>query len=317
MSENASAKTRAAIVAIASNSCLMTIKLAAGIITGSVGILSDAVHSLMDLVASVISLLSVRKADEPADATHRYGHENLEDLSAGAQAILLLVGAGFVIYEALRRLINGGAVQSLGVGITVVAIAAAVNLVVSAYLARTGRATSSPALGATAADLRTDAFVSIGVLVSLVLIKLTGAHWIDPVVGLCIGLAISMTGVRILLSAGRRLADETLPSEELTSLEHVVESFIGDEVVGYHDLRARHVGSSHQVDLHLQFASGITLERAHEISHQVQDAMTEQLPGTTVLIHLEPEDRIRADRFDGAAPEPSDHSTDPTTSVTR
>jgi cation diffusion facilitator family transporter len=311
-----SAKTRAAIVAIASNSCLITIKLAAGIITGSVGILSDAVHSLMDLVASVIALLSVRKADEPADARHRYGHENLEDLSAGAQAILLLAGAAFVIYEALRRLINGGSVQSLGVGIVVVAIAAAVNLVVSTYLARTGRATGSPALGATAADLRTDAFVSFGVLVSLLLIKLTGAHWIDPVVGLCIGLTISVTGVRILLDASRRLADETLPPEELTRLEEVAESFIGDEVVGYHDLRARHVGSSHQVDLHLQFAAGITLERAHEISHQVQDAMTEGLPGTTVLIHLEPEDRIRADRFDAAPAEPMDQASDPTTSVT-
>jgi cation diffusion facilitator family transporter len=145
----------------------MTVKLAAGVVTGSVGILSDAVHSLIDLVASVISLLSVRKADEPAHASHRYGHENLEDLPAGAQAILLLAGAGFVIYEALRRLINGGSVQSLGVGIGVVAIAAAVNLVVCAYLVRTGRATGSPALGATAADLRTDAFVSLGVLTSL------------------------------------------------------------------------------------------------------------------------------------------------------
>jgi cation diffusion facilitator family transporter len=296
-SENPAVKTRAAFVAIVSNSCLIAIKLAAGILTGSVGILSDAVHSLMDLVASVISLLSVRKADEPADASHRYGHEKLEDLSAGAQAILLLIGAVFVAYEAIHRLIAGGTVGSIGIGIVVVAVAAAVNLVVSAYLRRQSRLTSSPALEATAADLRTDAFVSLGVLVSLVVVKLTGLDWIDPVVGLAIGVAISSTGVRILNGAARRLADETLPAGELEQLQAVAGSFLGDEVVGYHDLRARHVGNHHQVDLHLQFADGTSLRRAHEISHELQDAMAEVLPGTTALVHLEPEERVRPDRF--------------------
>jgi cation diffusion facilitator family transporter len=180
----------------------------------------------------------------------------------------------------------------------VVAIAAALNFAVSIHLSRTGRATASAALQATAADLRTDAFISLGVLAALVLIKLTGAPWIDPVVGLLIGAAISFTGVRILAGASRRLADETLPDDELRRLEAVAQSFVDGEVVGYHDLRARHVGSAHQVDLHLQFARGTTLERAHEISHRLQDAMTAELTGTTVLVHIEPADRVRADRFD-------------------
>ena len=286
------------MLAITSNSALIALKLAAGIFTGSVGILSDAIHSLMDLVASIISFLSVRKADEPADATHRYGHEKLEDLAAGAQAILLLLGAGFVAYEALRRLIDGGMVESVGVGIGVVALAAAVNLVVSTRLARTARETGSPALQATATDLRTDAIVSLGVLIALLVVKLTGLNWIDPAAGLVIGLAISSTGIRILSAVGRRLADETSPAKEIGRLQKVANSFVHGEVVGYHDLRARHVGSAHQVDLHLQFARGTTLERAHQISHKVQDAMTQALPGTTVLIHLEPEDRVRSDLFE-------------------
>ena len=123
------AKTRAAAVSIASNSCLIVLKVAAGLITGSVGLLSDAVHSLMDLIASLIAWASVRKADEPADASHRYGHEKLEDLAAGAQALLLLFGATFIAVEAIRRLINGGEVGRIGVGIAVAGIAAAVNLV--------------------------------------------------------------------------------------------------------------------------------------------------------------------------------------------
>ena len=291
-------KTRAAAVSIVSNSCLIVLKVGAGLITGSVGILSDAIHSLMDLIASLIAWASVRKADEPADSSHRYGHEKLEDLAAGAQALLLLVGAVFIAVEAVRRLINGGEVGSIGIGIAVTGVAAAVNFVVSAYLARAGKATGSNALHANAADLRTDAIVSLGVLVSLVIVKLTGAHWIDPVVGLLVAAAISRTGVRILIDASRRLADEALPADELAALQQVVTSFVGDEVVGFHDLRARHVGSNHQVDLHLQFAGGTSLERAHYVSHQLQDAIVEQLPGTTVLVHLEPEDRVRPDRFE-------------------
>ena len=317
-SERSAAKTRAATVAIVSNSCLIALKLAAGILTGSVGILSDAVHSLMDLVASVISLLSVRKADEPADASHRFGHEKLEDLSAGAQAILLLIGAAFVAYEAIRRLINGGTVQSIGIGIIVVGVAAAANLLVSAYLMRQARLTASPALEATAADLRTDAFVSLGVLVALVIVKLTGIDWIDPAVGLVVGIAISSTGVRILNGAARRLADETIPPEELTQLQGVARSFLGDEMVGFHDLRARHVGNHHQVDLHVQFSDGTSLRRAHEVSHELQDAMAKVLPGTTALVHLEPEERMRPDRFVGedadsppATDEPPGRSTSP------
>jgi cation diffusion facilitator family transporter len=291
-------KTRAAAVSIASNSCLIVLKVAAGLVTGSVGILSDAVHSLMDLIASLIAWASVRKADEPADASHRYGHEKLEDLAAGAQALLLLVGAVFIAVEAIRRLINGGEVGSIGIGIAVTGAAAVVNLVVSSYLQRTGRATGSTALDANAADLRTDAVVSLGVLVSLVVVKLTGAHWLDPMVGLLVAAAITRTGVRILVDASRRLADEALPPDELAALQQVVASFAGHEVVGYHDLRARHVGSNHQVDLHLQFAAGTSLERAHYVSHQLQDAIVERLPGTTVLVHLEPEDRVRPDRFE-------------------
>jgi cation diffusion facilitator family transporter len=300
MSTATSPKRRAARLAIASNSFLIAIKLAAGLLTGSVGIISDAVHSLMDLVASVISLLSVRKGEDPPDSTHRYGHEGLEDLSAGAQAILLLAGAAFVIFESIHRLIVGGNVDSAGLGMVVVGVAAAINVVVSTLLRRTGRESNSPALTATATDLRTDAIVSLGVLVTLIAIKLTGLSWLDPAVGLVIGLAISSTGVRILMAAGRRLAGETIAPDELERLHDVARSFIGPEVLGYHDLRARHIGSSHQVDLHVQFAEGTSLRRAHELSHKLQDAMTARLPGTTVLIHLEPQDRVRADRFDDA-----------------
>lgn len=290
-------KTRAAALSIASNTLLIAGKAVAGVVTGSVAILSDAVQSAIDLVASVITYFSVRKADEPADATHQYGHEKLEDLSAGIEAVLLLVGAAIIAAQAIRRLVEGGHVDAIGAGIAVVAVAAGANLFVAAYLVRTARATGSAALAADGAHLHTDALVSIGVLVALVVVKVTGAQWIDAAVALMVAAAICVTGVRILLNAGRRLMDETLPAEELDPVRAVVESFVGGRVAGYHDLRARHAGSRHEVDLHLQFASGTSLEEAHRLAHEVEDAIRSRLANTTVLVHLEPEDRVRADRF--------------------
>lgn len=295
-----SSKSRAAATGIASNATLIALKLTAGLLTGSVGLISDAVHSLMDLLASVIAFFSVRKADEPADVSHRYGHEKIEDLAAGAQALLLLLGAAFIALEATRRLINGGRLESIDLGIAAAGAAAVINLLVSSYLTRTGRSTGSVALMANAADLRTDAIVSTGVLVSLVLVTFTGASWLDPVVGILVAVVISRTGIKILTDAGRRLADEALPADELAVIDRIVSSFIGDQVVGVHDLRARHVGNHHQVDLHMQFADGTTLRQAHFLSHQLQEAIAVGLPGTTVLIHLEPEERVRPDRFTGA-----------------
>ncbi|HEU4977488.1 MAG TPA: cation diffusion facilitator family transporter [Solirubrobacteraceae bacterium] len=290
-------KTRAAALSIASNTVLIVGKAVAGVVTGSVAILSDAVQSAIDLVASLITFFSVRKADEPADSTHQYGHEKLEDLSAGIEAVLLLVGAAVIAAQAIRRLAEGGHVDSIGAGMAVVAAAAVANLFVGGYLTRTARSTGSAALAADGAHLHTDALVSFGVLVALVLVKITGAQWIDAAVALMVAGAICVTGVRILLGAGRRLIDETLPAEELDPVRAVVESFVGGRVAGYHDLRARHVGSRHEVDLHLQFAAGTSLEEAHGLAHQVEHAIRSRLENTTVLVHLEPEDRVRADRF--------------------
>jgi cation diffusion facilitator family transporter len=293
----ASRKSRAAVVSIASNTALIVIKAVAGALTGSVAILSDAIQSSMDLLASLITFFSVRKADAPPDAGHRYGHEKLEDLSAGIEALLLLAGAAVIAVQAIRRLLDGGHVEQIGVGMAVIAIAAAVNVVVSAHLGRVARLTESAALVADAAHLRTDALVSLGVLGSLVVVRVTGAEWVDPTVGIAVAGAISFTGVRILVGSGRRLIDEALPEDELEALRAVVEGFLGGQVVGYHDLRARHAGNHHQVDLHLQFTADTSLEDAHALSHRLQDAIRAELPGTTALIHLEPEGSVRPDRF--------------------
>jgi cation diffusion facilitator family transporter len=286
-------KRRAAALSIASNLTLIALKLVAGIVTGSVAIVTEAVHSGVDLIASIIAYFSVRKAGEPADEDHRYGHDKIENLAAAIEGMLILVGSGIIVVESVRRLIRGGSVDHLGFGIAVVAFSALANLVVSTTIARTARATASPALEGDAAHLRTDAYTSLAVLAGLALVELTGAEWLDPVVALLVAGAIVRAGVRLLMGSSRVLVDEALPEEERAAIHAEVVAFGDRGVVGYHQLRTRRAGARRYVDLHLQFEAGTSLEQAHEIAHRIQDAIAARLRGADVLIHLEPSDRVR------------------------
>jgi cation diffusion facilitator family transporter len=286
------AKTRAAALSIASNSALILLKVAAGAITGSVAILSEAMHSSIDLIASIVAYISVRKADAPADAEHRYGHEKIENLSAAIEGMLILVGSAVIAYEAIRHLVVGTKIESLGIGIAVVAVSAAANLIVGTIVARRARATESAALEGDAAHLRTDALTSLGVLVGLTLVQVTGADWIDPIVALVVAAAIVVSGVRILTRSSRVLVDEALPGEEQRAINEAVHAFGPRGVAGYHQLRTRRAGARRYVDLHVQFRAGTTLEAAHAIAHELTDEIRARLGGADVLIHLEPEGSV-------------------------
>ena len=285
-------KTRAAAVSIASNSILIVLKLIAGAITGSIAILTEAVHSAIDLMASIVAFVSVRKADEPADADHPYGHAKVENLAAAIEGMLILVGAGIIIYESVRRLTEEIEVTSLGFGIAVMAFSGVANLGVSTYLYRQARLTESPALEGDAAHLRTDAATSFGVLIALVLVELTGVEQIDPAAALVVAGAIIFAGVRIMARSSRVLVDETLPQDELEAIRSAISEHAPDEVAGFHKLRARRAGSRRHIDLHVQFRSGTTLERAHELSHLLQGEIRRSVRGADVLIHLEPEESL-------------------------
>lgn len=287
------AKSRAALLSIVSNTLLILLKVVAGTITGSVAILTEAMHSAIDLIASLVAYFSIRKADEPADDSHPYGHEKLENLAAAIEGMLILVGSGVIAFEAIRRLAVGGKVQHLGFGIAVVAISIVVNLAVSSVLVRRAREHDSPALEGDAAHLHADAGTSLAVLAGLVLVQVTGAVWLDAAVALLVAGAIVVAGVRLLMRSSRVLVDEALPADELEQIRAVVTTFGPRGVAGFHQLRARRAGGRRHVDMHVQFRSGTTLEDAHAIAHALQDAIAERIPRVDVLIHLEPEDRVR------------------------
>ena len=290
-------KSGAAWLSVVSNSTLIGLKIAAGAITGSIAIITEALHSSIDLIASVVALVAVRRADVPADAEHPYGHERVENLAAAIEGMLILVGAGVIIFESIRRLAEGSEIHSIGFGIAVIGFSAVANLGVSTYLYRQARVTESPALEGDAAHLRTDAFTSVGVLAGLVLVELTGAEWLDPAVALVVAGAIVFAGVRILNRTSRVLVDEALPAEELDAVRAAIDAHGAPEIVGFHKLRARRAGSRRHIDLHVQFRDGTSLQRAHEISHELQGAIRERLRSADVLIHLEPE--VAADRPPG------------------
>jgi cation diffusion facilitator family transporter len=282
-------KSGAAGLSIASNSILIGLKLAAGAITGSIAILTEAIHSLIDLVASVVAFVSVRKADEPADAEHPYGHEKVESLAATIEGMLILVGAGIIVYEATRRLVTGAEVELLGVGIGVMGFSVVANLAVSTVLYRQAATHGSPALEGDAAHLRTDAMTSAGVLVGLALVEITGNAAFDSITALFVAAAIVVAGIRIIRRSSGVLVDEALPPKEMDRIEAAISSARTPEVAGYHKLRARRAGSRRHIDFHVQYRSGTSLERAHELAHAMRAEIEAEIPRAEVLIHAEPE----------------------------
>ncbi|HET6830918.1 MAG TPA: cation diffusion facilitator family transporter [Solirubrobacterales bacterium] len=282
-------RSGAAWLSVVSNCVLIVLKVVAGILTGSIAILTEAIHSAIDLVASLIALISVRKAEEPADEDHPYGHEKAENVAAGAEAMLILLGAAIIVIEAVRRLVSGSEIESVGIGIAIIAVSIVVNLVVSGYLYRRAHALESPALEGDAAHLRADALTSIAVLVGLVLVEVTGATAFDSIAALMVAGAIVITGIRLARRSGRVLMDEALPDPELDRIEEVIAAARPPAMAGYHKLRGRRAGSRRHVDLHVQFRAGTSLEDAHREAHRLRDAIEAEIPGAEVLIHVEPE----------------------------
>ncbi|MFY9469805.1 MAG: cation diffusion facilitator family transporter [Solirubrobacterales bacterium] len=289
-------KTSAAALSIVSNTVLIALKVVAGALTGSIAILTEAVHSAIDLMASIVAYASVRKSGDPPDRDHPYGHEKIENLAAVIEGILILVGAAIIFFEATRRLVDDTEIGLLGVGIGVMAVSMTANIVVSAFLSRRARETDSEALHADAAHLHADALTSGAVLIGLVFVEITGWNRLDSVIAMIVACAIVFTAMRILARSSRVLVDETLPDEQLELVRRSVLAYDTGEILSYHKLRARggESGQRH-IDLHIQFAEGTSLERAHDIAHVLQIDISEAVGGADVLIHLEPATSSRPD----------------------
>lgn len=279
-------KRDAARWSLASNATLLAMKVVVGAVTGSAGILAEAVNSAADLFGSVVAFLSIRVSDEPPDRVHAYGHGKIENLSGAATAALILVGGVFAVGEAVRHLLHSGPLPGLGWGIAVMAASAVLNVLVSRHLLRVGRETDSPALVADGHHLQTDVLTSVGVLVGLVLVRETGMPWWDSVAALGVSVLILRVGVGLASEAMGTLADTALPPEEEQTLMAVLQAH--PEVLSFHKLRTRKSGSHRHVDVHVQIADTHTFVEAHRLTEDLEDELRAALPNLHPIIHIEP-----------------------------
>lgn len=277
----------ASSIAIITVVVLIALKLGVGVVTSSIGVISQAVDSITDLMASVLAFYAVRKSMEPPDDLHPYGHSKVENLVSVIVGLIIVFAAVLVAREAAIRLVAGEVLQTIELGIVAMAIAVVVNLVVSAYLYRVARQERSLALEADAAHLRVDVLSSLGVLIGLVLARLTGLTFIDPLIALILAAYVLIAGLRLIRKAAADLLDENILPEE----ERIVRDVLGEHSAGYrsfHALKARRGGADSYLELHLAVEGDMRVEDAHALAEHLEDEIRRRLPHFRVSIHLEP-----------------------------
>ena len=280
-------KTGAAGLSILSNSLLVLIKIVVGVLSGSVSIVAEAIHSGFDLIAAGIAYFSLRIAGRPADREHPFGHGKVENISGTIEAALIFAAAAFIIYESVARIISGAEVEYVTAAIAVMAVSLLVNVFVSRHLLRIARETDSIALEADGRHLSTDVYTSLGVLLGLALVHFTGLNILDPIVALGVALYILKMAYDLIRRAFPPLMDVRLPREDESLIESIVRERSG-EVVALRGLRTRKAGSERYIELTLAVARDASVERAHALCDQLEDAIGSRLPNAHVTIHIEP-----------------------------
>ena len=281
-------KISAARLSVLSNTILILFKLVVGLMMHSVSVLSEAIHSGIDLVASVIALFAVKESGKPADHEHPFGHGKIENVAGTIEAVLIFGAALFIIWEAVHKLIKGSVqIEHLGVGALVMAVAALANYLVSERLMKVAKQTESVALEADAMHLRTDVYTSVGVFAGLVAIKVTGIALLDPIMAIVVACLILKAAYDLTKSAFFHILDIKLPDEEEAIIHDVMNEY-SEHFMGFHKLRTRKSGHIRHIDMHLVVPKLMTVELAHKLSHQISSEIESRLDHSHVLVHIEP-----------------------------
>ena len=281
--------TRFAWLSIGAALATMALKTLAYYLTGSVGLLSDAMESLVNLAGALMALSMLTVAARPADEDHPYGHGKAEYFSAGVEGTLILVAAASIAYAAVQRLLHPRALEQLGLGLAVSVVASLVNLVVALILLKAARAHRSATLSANAHHLLTDVWTSVGVLVGVGAVALTGWQSLDPLVAIAVAANIVWTGTRIVRDSVYGLMDAALPVTELELLKKLLDRYVG-EGVHYHALRTRQSGARRFVSLHVLVPGEWSVQHGHDTLERIEADIRRALPPVTVFTHLEPID---------------------------
>ena len=281
-------RRRAAGISLAIGVLMFGMKGGAYLVTGSAAILSDAMESVVHVVATAVAFYSVILVGRPADQRHPYGYGKAEYFSAGLEGALIVIAAIAIVYEAVNDIIRGPALEALDVGVLVIAGAGGINLALGLWLIRIGKRTNSLVLVADGKHVLTDSYTSIGVLVGLILVLITGITVLDPLFAIGVALNIIVTGYRLVEESVRGLMNVADP-DTIERVVRVMNRIREPEMIDMHRLRAWSAGEKRFVDFHLTLPYYLNLEQTHQIQHRVEDAIREEFDGQAeILIHLDP-----------------------------
>nr|WP_194305697.1 cation diffusion facilitator family transporter [Dietzia sp. DQ11-38-2] len=281
-------------LSVATSIVTIALKMAAWWVTGSVGLLSDAAESVVNLVASVVALIAITVAERPADDDHQYGHSKAEYFSAGVEGAMIFVASTFILYTGVERLINPVPIESLGLGLAISVVAAVVNGVVGALLIRAGTRHRSPTLKADGKHLMTDVVTSVGVVIGVALVWITGWEFLDPIVALAVGLNILFIGYKLVHESGMGLMDATLPDEDNRAIQEVLDRHRQPGRVDFHELRTRESGRWRFVEFHALVPGDWSVDQGHDLVETVEQEIHAALPHSHITTHLEPIEDERA-----------------------
>ncbi len=284
---NADKKRFASVISVASNTVIIILKITVGILSGSISIISEAMHSCTDLLASVITFFAVTRSSEPADDDHQYGHGKYEDVSGFIEGSLIIIAGFFIIIEASKKLILNNHINILpDIGIIVMGLSAVLNFVISRYLFKISKESNSVSLYADAQHLRTDVFSSSGIMLGLILIKITGIMVLDSIIALIAASIMFKTGFSIVNDTLNDLLDKSLPIEDIEKIRNILKS--NAEIKGYKNLRTRKVGHYKNMEVTLFFNPDLKISECHKICDDIECKIGYELSDISVNIHLEP-----------------------------
>ncbi len=266
---------------------LFGLKVAVGVVTGSISIWAQAVDSSLDIFAVAVTFLTVGYSSKPADQEHPFGHGKIEDIAAGIQAVLLLGASVSIAYSAIQRIIAGEQIRLTEAGIAVMAVSLVASILLSRHLFRVARATGSVALEANANNIRGDVYSTAGVLVGLILVRFTGLTILDPIIALAVVVLILRATYKVGRMAFTGLVDVRLPKAEEGLLISTIKEHSG-QLVGFHEMRTRKAGNQRFIDLHLMLPKNAGLEEAHRMCDHLEEDIRTRLPNSSVTIHVEP-----------------------------
>ena len=278
---------RYAIVSIVAALATIALKGGAYLITGSVGLLSDALESLVNLAAAIVALMALSAAARPEDEDHRYGHSKAEYFSSAFEGSLILLAAAGIIYAAARRLLAPQPIEQVPIGAGISLAASLINLFVARMLFRAGRQHQSITLEADAQHLMSDVYTSIGVIVGVSASALTGWHRLDPIIAILVALSIMRTGVSILRRSLLGLLDTAIPEDLLLKISDILARHAAAGV-RYHALRTRQAGARRFIDFHVLVPGHWSVQRGHDLLEQIEEEVRAAIPNSSVFTHLEP-----------------------------